>query len=200
MLLEKVVEERTKEFQDKNKALVEQATMLNETNTTLEEHQQFIEEQTEELSEKNKTLNTLNATKDKFFSIIAHDLKNPFNSLLGSTEMLVSQYDELDDPTRKQCIGLITFFSQKIYRLLENLLQWARTQTSNLKIKKEAFNIIEPAESNIEPVKNNVREKGIETDVNIPSGARAYTDKNMINTVFRNLITNAIKFTIPQSA
>ena len=195
MHFERLLKIRTHEIEEKNNELIEQASMLNETNTILEEHQQFIEEQSEQLSEKNKELNSLNITKNKFFSIIAHDLKNPFSSLLGISEMLMKEYDELDETTRKQYVELITRSSQKIYKLLDNLLQWAGTQTSKLHIKKEVFNINEIVAPNIELLKDNITEKGIGMEITIPGGTEVVADRNMIDTVFRNIISNAVKFT-----
>ncbi|MFO7655778.1 MAG: two-component regulator propeller domain-containing protein, partial [Bacteroidales bacterium] len=155
--LESLVKKRTSEIEDKNKQLLEQTYLLNETNTLLEERQQFIEEQSEELrtqaeelNDKNQNLRTLNMTKDKFFSIIAHDLKNPFNAVLGFAELLSIKYEALPDAKRKQYVDLISDSVKKIYKLLENLLQWARSQTGNIPYKPENFLLGEVINNNIE--------------------------------------------------
>ncbi|MBN2348697.1 MAG: hypothetical protein JXJ22_07670 [Bacteroidales bacterium] len=200
--LEKIVGERTKEIEEKNIVLKEQADYLNETNAVLEERQQFIEEQAEELKStaeelkhKNESLNLVNATKDKFFSIIAHDLKNPINTILGFTEVLHSKYEKLADDKRKKYIDAVNGSTLKIYRLLENLLQWARSQTNSVQINPEKFNLYTLVHSNSELVENECMEKDIKLNINVPENADVFADQNMINTVIRNLLTNAIKYT-----
>jgi signal transduction histidine kinase/ligand-binding sensor domain-containing protein len=199
--LEKKVHERTKEIEEKNMILQKQTRELNETNILLEERQEYIEEQAEELKaladdlmDVNKNLITLNATKDKFFSIIAHDLKNPFTSILGFCEVLFTRYDVYDDNKRKHLIGIINQSAQNIYKLLENLLQWARSQTGTIKYNPEVFEIEEIITNNITLMENQMIAKNILTEKHVTEGIKVYADKNMINTVIRNLISNAIKF------
>jgi signal transduction histidine kinase/ligand-binding sensor domain-containing protein len=200
--LQQKVIERTREIEEKNAELYRQTEELNETNTLLEEKQQRIEEQTEELkaqaeelSVNNESLTTLNATKDKFFSIIAHDLKNPFNSILGFCEVLILRYSKYDDTKRLHLIGVINQSAQQIYKLLENLLQWARSQTGSLKFEPEEFSISELILNNSVFIENMLAEKHILLETHVLEGCRVFADRNMINTVLRNLLTNAIKFT-----
>ncbi len=201
-LLQDMVKQRTREIEEKNNILLQQTDELNEINTILEERQQRIEEQAEELrtqaeelSNTNKTLVTLNATKDKFFSIIAHDLKNPFSSILGFCEVLALRYDKYDDAKRKHLIGVIDRSAQNVFKLLENLLQWSRSQTGNIKYTPEEFNVYEVVQSIQTLLENSLIEKGIKFNYDIPKNLTIYADKNMIYTVIRNLVTNAIKFT-----
>ncbi len=193
--LEKLVKERTREIEEKTTILYKQTNELNESNVLLEERQQQIEEQSEELAVSNEKLLTLNATKDKFFTIIAHDLKNPFSSILGFCEVLLFRYEKYDDSKRKHLIGIIDQSAQKIYKLLENLLEWARSQTGNIKYTPEEFEIEEMIRDIIVLVDNSLNEKGLKISYNIPKDLKIYADKNMIYTVIRNLVTNAIKFT-----
>ncbi|MBN2214658.1 MAG: hypothetical protein JW723_10475 [Bacteroidales bacterium] len=200
--LEQLVKKRTSEIEEKNKILTEQTILLNETNTKLEERQQYIEEQAEELktqaeelSEKNKSLRTLNMTKDKFFSIIAHDLKNPFNAVLGFSELLSKKYHKIADIKKKQYIDIIFDSVTRIYKLLENLLQWARSQTDAIPFKPEEFLLDELINGNLELASNQIKDKNLKIIRDYASGTRIIADKNMINTVVRNLLTNAIKFT-----
>jgi len=200
--LERLVRQRTSEIEEKNKILIDQAIQLNETNTSLEERQQYIEEQSEELrtqaeelSEKNRSLKTLNMTKDKFFSIIAHDLKNPFNAVLGFSELLSGKYHKITDAKRKKYIDIIFDSVTRIYKLLENLLQWARSQTDTMPYQPEKFLLDELIKGNLELSVNQIKEKNLMINRDYPSGIKVYADRNMINTVVRNLITNAIKFT-----
>ncbi len=200
--LETLVQKRTSEIEEKNKKLIDQTYLLNETNTLLEERQQYIEEQSEELrtqaeelNEKNQNLRTLNMTKDKFFSIIAHDLKNPINAILGFSELLTLKYDVISDEKRKQFIEVIFDSVRNIYKLLENLLQWSRSQTDNMLFKPEKFKLGDLVNNNLELSSNQINEKNLKIVKNISDGVEIFADKNMINTVIRNLITNAVKFT-----
>ncbi len=200
--LEKLVQQRTSEVEEKNKMLLDQTYILNETNTLLEERQQQIEEQSEELlaqaeelNEKNQNLRTLNLTKDKFFSIIAHDLKNPFNAVLGFSELLSIKYDNINDLKRKQYIDVIFDSVTKIYRLLENLLQWARSQTGNISYLPVEFLFNDLVDANLELSANQIKEKNLKIEKDVPFNLKIRADRNMINTVVRNLLTNAIKFT-----
>jgi len=200
--LESMVEERTRELAEKNKTLNKQADELNEINTILEERQQRIEEQTERLrqqtevlAEKNKNLETLNATKDKFFSIVAHDLKNPFTSILGFSEILVARYDKYDEEKRIHLIKIINQSAEIVFKLLENLLEWSRSQTGSLKFQPEEVNIAELVNYNASLLKNLLDEKNLKLNVSVGKDQKVYADKNMLNTVIRNLLTNAVKFT-----
>ena len=141
-------------------------------------------------------LKKLNATKDKFFSIIAHDLKNPFHSIMGFSDLLNRSFDSLENERKKEFIQLINNSSTSAYALLENLLNWARTQTNKIKF--------EPSELNVRGIINeifammgvNAQNKKIEFVA--PEGEeeiKAYADYNMVNTIIRNLVNNALKFT-----
>ncbi len=200
--LEKLVSERTREIEEKNRILTRQAAELNETNTLLEERQQKIEEQTEELMsqkenlvEANAHLQELNSTKDKFFSIIAHDLKNPFNTILGFSELLNMKYNKLSEEKKLRYMEVIYSSSKSIYNLLENLLQWARTQTDKIAFEPIVFSLKQLVEQNLNLLKENITTKKINIEHKIEDSCDVYADRNMINAVIRNLLTNAIKFT-----
>lgn len=200
--LAKQVKERTVEVEEKNSILLSQTQELNRINSRLEERQQRVEEQAEELksqaeelSESNKTLVTLNATKDKFFSIIAHDLKNPFSTIMGLCEIILIRYDKYDDNKRKSLIKAIDQSSRILYRLLENLLQWARSQTGNIEYAPEEFLIKDILDNVRALVQNALIDKKLSLRVLIPPDYKIFADKNMMSTVFRNLLTNAIKYT-----
>jgi len=200
--LEKLVKERTGEIEEKNRMLTKQAAELNETNTLLEERQLKIEEQTEELmtqkenlEEVNAHLKELNSTKDKFFSIIAHDLKNPFNTILGFSELLNMKYNRLSEEKKLRYLEVIFSSSKNIYNLLENLLQWARTQTDKIAFEPIVFSLKQLVEQNLNLLKENITTKKINIEHKIEDSCDVYADRNMINTVIRNLLTNAIKFT-----
>jgi signal transduction histidine kinase/ligand-binding sensor domain-containing protein len=221
--LENLVKRRTLEVEEKNAELMLQAEELNENNAVLEERQQLIEEQSEELrikneylqevneqslakqemiikqaedlEETNRKLTILNATKDKLFSIIAHDLKNPFSSILSFTEILRTKFQLLAEEKKLKFINVIYESSQQVYNLLENLLQWARTQTGNIHYNPAVFDLSELIDVNYKLVKNLLEEKDITFIINSPENTSVYADHNMINTVVRNLLGNAIKYT-----
>jgi signal transduction histidine kinase len=151
--------------------------------------------QGEDLKDSNKKLTILNATKDKFFSIIAHDLKNPFNSILGFSELLIEEFRELTEEKKLEFIRNIHYSSRRIYVLLENLLEWANTQTGNIRYHPEVIDLDEVLETNYALMRNKFDEKGIRFVKELPYDANFFADYNMISTVIRNLLANAIKFT-----
>jgi signal transduction histidine kinase len=208
-ILEKLVDERTNELnikanqlQDANTRLEEQSEelkinseILQEKNRLLIEKQEIVIKQSEQLKENNAELSVLNATKDQFFSIIAHDLKNPFNAILGFSDLLTNQYDRLSTQKIKQLIDVINSSSKRVYKLLENLLQWARSQTGDIKFDPEELIINELIENNISLLENSITEKHLEIKKEMKGEIKAYADKNMLDAVIRNLIINAVKFT-----
>lgn len=148
----------------------------------------------DELELQKKELIALNKTKDKFFSIIGHDLKNPFSTVIGLSELLINDFDTLEPERVKIFVEQIYKFSSNAYSLLDNLLQWARSQTGKLSINKNLYNLRDIIEENIDLLSGNAKQKNI--NINF-SGKSLYVhfDLNMISTVFRNLLSNAIKFT-----
>ena len=125
------------------KALIKRLRNNNILEERLTQHSIKIEKQKQELEE-------LNATKDKFFTIIAHDLKNPFNTVIGLSELLMERYDTYDQAKIKEFIYQINKFTINAYELLEELLQWAKSQTGRLEVKKEVIDLYEIINSNIE--------------------------------------------------
>jgi signal transduction histidine kinase/ligand-binding sensor domain-containing protein len=187
-ILEKLVQKRTHEIEEQN-------TRLNQQNILLEQRQKYIDEQTKELSSSNKKLMSLNATKDRLFTIIAHDLKNPFASILGYCEILSRRFENMTDTNRKKSIRIIYESSKRVFTLLENLLHWARSQTGTIKYEPEEFVLDEVISVNIALIEEMALEKKIDIKKLNTLTAKVFADKNMIDTVIRNLITNAIKFT-----
>jgi len=154
-----------------------------------------IEKQNEELKVSEQKLKELNATKDKFFSILAHDLKNPFNIILGYSDMLSEEYEELDDSERKQFISEINKSTKTTFSLLESLLTWARSQQGNIEIVKEEQNLCELVEQAVAPYTPNSRKKNIDIEIDIPKDQLLFADKYTMSIVIGNLVNNAIKFT-----
>lgn len=136
-----------------------------------------------------------NNTKDKFFSIIAHDLKNPFSTLLGFSGMLIHDYDKFDDNTKKAFINDIHQSSEHMYDLLENLLNWSIMQTGGMKCEAQPINMAVIVDESVELLKKGAEEKGIALVSTLDSNTKVSADLNMVNTVVRNLLSNAVKFT-----
>ncbi|MCD4791201.1 MAG: tetratricopeptide repeat protein, partial [Bacteroidales bacterium] len=154
-----------------------------------------IQNQAEELETKNKKLKELNATKDKFFSIIAHDLKSPFNTLLGFSNLLLKKHKNFDEGQQEKYLKIIDDSLIKAYKLLENLLTWSQSQTGRIKFSPVKTNIKTLIDEIILLLTEATGNKNIKLLVNIENNLFVYADKNMIGTVIRNLISNAIKFT-----
>ena len=177
---------------------------LQETNRLLEGRQEEILMQSEELAEQtqnllmtNAELERLNRTKDKFFSIIAHDLRNPFSAIIGFSELLRNDFTKMDDKQKLNLLELISLSSETAFELLENLLQWARTQTDKIKFEPQNFDLSAAVGSAIDLHCVITQKKGVKLKNEIQSPTVVYADKNMITTVLRNLISNAIKFSKP---
>jgi len=167
ILLEKSVALKTIELQNKNAAL--------------EERQHHIE--------------YLNASKDKFFSIIAHDLKNPFNAIIGFSEILQDEIKSGDTAKMENYTGLINSSAVQTYRLLENLLEWANSQRGKMPFNPVPVNLSQLFSEEILVLNEIAFRKSITLKSSFPDNLTIMADKNMIKTILRNLISNAIKFT-----
>lgn len=143
---------------------------------------------------KNNRLDVLNKTKDKFFSIIAHDLKNPLSSSNTLIDLIITNFESLSKDDLKNYLIDLNKSSKNLKDLLNNLLVWARSQTNRIEINFEEFNINEIIISSINQLESNLKYKKISLDNKIED-TKVLADKNMLNTVVRNLISNAIKFT-----
>ena len=150
-----------------------------------------------ELKLSREVLKELAATKDKFFSIIAHDLKSPLQSLLLAIDVLVKNYPTYDEAKRQNFLLRFQDSAHQLNALLENLLSWSKTQRGLLEWQPENLDIGLLVKENIEIFKDNSREKNIALTAEIKPHSVALADKNMMATVIRNLVSNAVKFTAP---
>ncbi|MBC8006059.1 MAG: tetratricopeptide repeat protein [Verrucomicrobia bacterium] len=156
---------------------------------------QLLEEKNKQIAESENELRQLNAAQNKFFSIIAHDLKNPIHTVMGYSELLSQEFDRFSETERRKFACDINKSTNNIFRLLENLLEWARSQTGSLKYT--------PAEVELGRILDNVlsvtnalaERKNIQIATHNLNGMKVYSDPLMIETVLRNLVSNAIKFT-----
>jgi len=143
----------------------------------------------------NEQLAVVNATKDKFFSIIAHDLKNPFSTILGFTELLIKNLHKYDVSKIESQLTIIRKSSQFAYDLLINLLEWARMQKGEIKFQPKVVEIRDLINENIAYADSMARKKNIDIAFSFNANYQLFCDKNMIDTVLRNLLSNAIKYT-----
>ncbi len=187
----------SKDITPRKKAEEEQINLLEE----LRNSRVWIEQEAiqlailnEQLEESESKLKELNASKDKFFSIIAHDLKSPFLSLLGYCEILTNEFDVLSDDEKKESIAGIYELSNNSYKLLDNLLQWARIQIGKAEFNPELFNLLYELSPAILLYSQSAKNKHITIENRIERKTFIIADKNMLNTIIRNLISNSIKF------
>lgn len=152
-------------------------------------------EDEEEISRKHEELERLNATKDKFFSIIAHDLRSPFNSVLGLTDILMQDLPDMDTDQVKHMVEIIHKAVNNLYRLLQNLLQWAQIQNGTIPYDPRPLHLRKIVNESIDIVRESALMKDIELTTYIPEHIRVVGDSNMLQTVIRNLVSNAVKFT-----
>lgn len=147
------------------------------------------------IKENETKLKELIATKDKFFNIVAHDLKNPFTSLLGSSELLYENINDLDTKSIHDLAMILHDSAKSGYAILQNLLDWSRSQTGLLKINSEKVNLRILIDENICALQLPAANKQIEIYNKVNEDIFVFADKNMINTILRNLLSNALKFT-----
>lgn len=139
-------------------------------------------------------LKEANAAKDKFFSIIAHDLKNPFNALLGFAQMLSDNLSELEKDELRDLASRINNNAQSAYSLIENLLQWSRAQTGRLEYNPEKMELKTLVEDSLKTLAGQAEHKQIKL-INEAQTVDIYADPNLAKTILRNLLSNAIKYT-----
>jgi len=147
------------------------------------------------LKENEASLKESNKTKDKFFSIIAHDLRAPFNSMLGFAEILNDEFDDFSTEDQKNFIRIIYDNLQNTLKLLDNLLYWSRSQKGTIAYKPEQLNLFLEIKETNELLNQSIKNKSIKFTNKIPLDIFVNADKDMLATIIRNLLSNAIKYT-----
>lgn len=155
----------------------------------------YLTNHTNELTEKTKELQKINTTKDSFFSIIAHDLRSPFNTLLGFSSLLQENARDYTQEEIQQMSKNINIVSQQTYELLDNLLQWSMIQKNQIAFNPQKLNLHEIVENILLDLESSAKSKEIRLLNSIPNPIYIYADINMLKTILRNLINNSIKFT-----
>ncbi|WP_337864715.1 PAS domain S-box protein [Ignavibacterium sp.] len=154
----------------------------------------FRKKAEEELRKSTQNLIKLNETKDRFISIISHDLRTPFSSILGFTDLLEND-DELTEEERKQYIKYIQEASRSMLSLVNSLLDWTRLQTGRIRFEPQKANVTEIINDSISALRGSAIQKQIELISKLKNELYLFIDKSLIIQVFNNLISNAIKFT-----
>lgn len=197
-----LVAENTRKLRKNNEALKQRTVELNRINYLLEERQQIIEQQSEELEkqaynlqQRNQELQKLNQTKDRLFSIIAHDLRAPFNTILGFSSLIIEGKDHIDKEQVAQHARYIHDASLQVFNLLENLLYWARSQTNEINYVPANSELNQIVIENLDLIRESVIKKNININIDNYTNMQVYMDVDMMKTVVRNLIINAVKFT-----
>ena len=171
---------------------VNSSKKLEKLNTELE---LLVEKRTQKTIEYANKLEEANNTKDKFFSIIAHDLKNPFNTLIGYADVLKSDFRDYGPDEIHQHLNVIYDTSVNGYNLLENLLKWSQSQTDKILFEPRKVNLHEVTQLCIDDVENQSQFKDIDVINKVQENFHIIADINLLKTILRNLINNAVKFT-----
>jgi signal transduction histidine kinase len=200
--LTQVVAEKTLKLRKNNEALKLRTVELNRINYILEERQQVIEHQSTELENQasnlkqtNLELHKLNNTKDRLFSIIAHDLRSPFNTILGFSDLLIESVDKEDINQISNYARFVHDASLQVFNLLENLLCWARSQTNEIKYNPTNTDLDEIVHDNLDLLKESFLKKELKVVTDGYENYPVFVDLDMLRTILRNLLINAIKFT-----
>ncbi len=176
---------------------LKRSKLKHDTNDLLTQKNLELEAALRKLKESELNLKELNATKDKFFSIIGHDLRNPLNALLGFSELISGNTRNYTMEEIRKYNKIINDSARNIHQLIENLLDWSRSQAGNIEFSPRYCDLL-TVTSDIQKIFNiQIDKKNINIHNNIPDDMKVFADKNLLSTILRNLVSNAIKFTAP---
>ena len=182
-ILQEKVEKQTLEISRKNIALTEQKNEILEKNTAIEKN--------------NQELIKINTEKDKFFSILAHDLRGPFSGIMMLTEEMAAEMPNLKREEISEMVKLMQSSAANLFRLLENLLNWARMKQGQIPYNPENLKLSALVGESLSLLDEQAKAKSIEVNCIIPSDLNVVADRNMLQSVLRNLVSNSVKFTRP---
>jgi len=186
-----LLENSNQKFRDRTIELFGKMIDLKKAKKTISLQKEEIENHREQLKE-------LNASKDRFFSIIAHDLRNPIAGFLNLTDILTNNFDVFSEKESKEFINVMNQASKQLYNLLENLLQWSRAQTGSITYEPKFVSVKNMVIDTIDALMINIENKNIKINMKVDEKTVVFVDENMISTVIRNLLSNAIKFSHPE--
>ncbi len=180
---------------DQNKIVHKLNRDLNNLQRELIKEKNVLNKTMNQLNRANDALEKLNATKDRFISILGHDLKNPFNTLLGFSELLLTDIDNYDKKTIKEFAGIINDSSEQTFNLLNSLMEWSVVQRDKAAFNPKVENLYHLVYETFTLVNPSAKAKKINIIIDIPQIIEVEIDREMIKTIIRNLLSNAIKFT-----
>ncbi len=200
-VLQHQVDIKTRELVESNNELQTQAEYLTDLNQRLDKRRSKIEkqsiilkDQSKNLSKANQDLKILNETKDRLFSIISHDLISPFNSILGLTEILKDENTILNPEETRLLTHKVNSSAQRVYNLLQNLLIWSKSQTNSVIFEPKPVNLQNIISEILDLLQEIIDDKKIKYNVDVSENTVVTADTDMLATILRNLISNAIKF------
>ena len=200
--LESKVAGQTVRLRQQNSSLKRRADELEEANRLLEERRELIgeqasklEEQAEELRASNEQLVRHLQTKDRLYSLVAHDLRAPFNTIMGFASLLTDAGDDADKEKVKMYARFINDAALQVFNLLENLLFWARSQSDEIQFSPSALNLSDLIRETLDLLSDSALKKTVAMYEQVDTDVQVYADENMLRTIVRNLLMNALKFT-----
>ncbi|HOO84823.1 MAG TPA: two-component regulator propeller domain-containing protein, partial [Prolixibacteraceae bacterium] len=193
--LEKQVAIRNREVIDKNEALELLMGEVKKQNETLQWQKNEIEKQTAELQRQKEELDNNNQSKEKIISVISHDLRSPLGNIQNMLTLLIEKKEQFDEAKKERILASLLDISKSTFYLLDNLLHWSRSQRGHLIYEPQMF-LVEPLLSDVKKMLSyQCHKKSITLKIEIDQSELVFGDMNMIKTIFRNILENAIKFT-----
>lgn len=194
-LLEKIINERTREVIEKNKKLEQQKTEIQEQNTVLMAQKLEIEQQSKTLEQQKEVLKENIQSKEKIFSIISHDLRSPLGNIQNMLNLLIDKNRSFDTDKQNRILENLAEITKSTFYLLDNLLNWSRSQRGLISYDPQMFLIAPVIDEIIGLTQHMASKKKIKIISRIHESDLAFGDLNMVKTIFRNFIENALKFT-----
>lgn len=177
--------------------IVNDITSRKKAEEALRVSEEKYQKQSVHFAENGKHLKELLATKDRFISIIAHDLRSPFNNIIGFLELLINRYDEFIDSERKQYLSLIDDDARRTLKLLDDLLDMARLKTGKMSFQPHIQKLLPIIESVLNILISALNFKKVSINYHLSADLEIFADTNMLTSILRNLIGNAIKYSNP---
>lgn len=190
-----ILAEDVSDYEEEKQYLRKHFEELQVVRDDLEERTSELAILNEKLRQSEIQLEEINKNKDRFFSIISHDLRSPFNSLLGLTKLILEDFDGFSKEEIRDSVYNLHQVSEGLFALIEDLLDWSRIQFNRIEFQAETFNLYELVVFVVNSQKSVARDKNISIVNLVPKNCTVRADQHMINTIIRNLVGNAIKFT-----